>query len=127
MPRDPRHDCLSQPLRIGPKTLRNRFYQVPHCCGFGSAKPFHQAHFRAMKAEGGWAAVCTEYCAVSPDSDDTPFIEALYRIGDCVAPQLIADCIFDGHRLAREIDSADPATQLPFLRERPVAQAAGTR
>jgi dimethylamine/trimethylamine dehydrogenase len=46
-------------------------------------------------------------------------IEAVYRIGDCVAPRLIADCIFDGHRLAREIDSADPATPLPFLRELP--------
>src|SRR5919202_5446952 len=29
-----------------------------------------------MKAEGGWAAVNTEYCAVSPDSDETPFISA---------------------------------------------------
>ena len=76
MARDPRHDCLFEPLRIGPKTLRNRFYQVPHCCGFGTEKPLHQAHFRAMKAEGGWAAVCTEYCAISPDSDETPFISA---------------------------------------------------
>ena len=47
-------------------------------------------------------------------------IEAVYRIGDCVAPQLIADSIFDGHRLAREIDAEDPAVPLPFLRERPV-------
>jgi dimethylamine/trimethylamine dehydrogenase len=54
-------------------------------------------------------------------------IEAVYRIGDCVAPQLIADCIFDGHRLAREIDADDPATPLPFLRERPVAQSVNTR
>ncbi len=47
-------------------------------------------------------------------------IEAVYRIGDCVAPQLIADAIFDGHRLAREIDGENPAVPLPFLRERPV-------
>jgi dimethylamine/trimethylamine dehydrogenase len=46
-------------------------------------------------------------------------IEALYRIGDCVAPQLIADCIFDGHRLAREIDAETPAVPLQFRRERP--------
>jgi dimethylamine/trimethylamine dehydrogenase len=46
-------------------------------------------------------------------------IEAVYRIGDCVAPQLIADVIFDGHRLAREIDSENPAVPLPFVRERP--------
>jgi dimethylamine/trimethylamine dehydrogenase len=48
-------------------------------------------------------------------------IEAVYRIGDCVAPQLIADAIFDGHRLAREIDCEDPAVPLPYVRERPVA------
>ena len=40
-------------------------------------------------------------------------------IGDCVAPRLIADAIFDGHRLGREIDSPDPAQPLPHLRERP--------
>jgi dimethylamine/trimethylamine dehydrogenase len=44
-------------------------------------------------------------------------IEAVYRIGDCVAPRLIADCVFDGHRLAREIDSDDPSTPLPYARE----------
>ena len=49
-------------------------------------------------------------------------IQALYRIGDCVAPRLIADCVFDGHRLAREIDSDDPATPKPYLRERRVIQ-----
>ena len=41
-------------------------------------------------------------------------IEAVYRIGDCVAPQLIADAIFDGHRLAREIDADDPSVPLPW-------------
>jgi dimethylamine/trimethylamine dehydrogenase len=51
-------------------------------------------------------------------------IEALYRIGDCVAPRLIADCVFDGHRLAREIDAADPAVPLPFIRELPTAPSA---
>ena len=45
MPRDPRHDCLFEPLRIGPKTLRNRFYQVPHCCGFGTEKPWNIGKF----------------------------------------------------------------------------------
>lgn len=52
-------------------------------------------------------------------------IEAVYRVGDCVAPRLIAECVFDGHRLAREIDSADPAIPLPFLRELPEFQTVG--
>jgi dimethylamine/trimethylamine dehydrogenase len=46
-------------------------------------------------------------------------LEGVYRIGDCVAPRLIADAIWDGHRLGREIDSPDPAQPLPHLRERP--------
>jgi dimethylamine/trimethylamine dehydrogenase len=45
-------------------------------------------------------------------------IQAVYRIGDCVAPQLIADAIFDGHGLAREIDAENPAVPLPWRRER---------
>jgi dimethylamine/trimethylamine dehydrogenase len=53
-----------------------------------------------------------------PDALAEGGIEAVYRVGDCVAPRLIADVIFDGHRLAREIDSEDPATPLPYVRER---------
>ena len=49
-------------------------------------------------------------------------VEALYRIGDCVAPRIIADAIFDGHRLAREIDSENPAIPLPYKRERLVLE-----
>lgn len=74
--RDPRHDILFEPVTIGPKALRNRFYQVPHCTGFGGDKPWSQAHHRAVKAEGGWAAVCTEYAPVSPDSDTQPWSSA---------------------------------------------------
>jgi dimethylamine/trimethylamine dehydrogenase len=50
-------------------------------------------------------------------------IRGLHRIGDCVAPRLVADAIFDGHRLAREIDSDDPETPLPFIRENRVLGA----
>jgi dimethylamine/trimethylamine dehydrogenase len=50
-------------------------------------------------------------------------VDALYRVGDCDAPRTIADCIFDGHRLAREIDSDDPSTPLPYVRERSWATA----
>ena len=45
-------------------------------------------------------------------------IEAVYVIGDAAAPRMIVDSIFDGHRLAREIDSPHPAMPLPFIRER---------
>ncbi|MGH7185622.1 MAG: NADH:flavin oxidoreductase, partial [Pseudomonadota bacterium] len=73
MARDPRYDILFEPVRIGPKTAKNRFYQVPHCTGMGHAKPQTVAAMRGMKAAGGWAVVCTEYCSIHPTSDDTPF------------------------------------------------------
>ena len=64
MARDPKHDVLFEPVRIGPKKLRNRFWQTSHCAGPGSERPGAQAHFRGMKAEGGWGAVFTEFCSI---------------------------------------------------------------
>jgi dimethylamine/trimethylamine dehydrogenase len=58
--------------------------------------------------------------SVGLDALQAEGVEALYRIGDCEAPRLIADAIFSGHRLAREIDSDNPAVPLPFKRERRV-------
>jgi dimethylamine/trimethylamine dehydrogenase len=78
LPVDPNHAILFEPVRIGPKTLRNRFYQVPHCSGFGTEKPWTQAAHRGMKAEGGWGAVCTEYAPFSPDTDEAPLIAARF-------------------------------------------------
>src|SRR3989454_12727706 len=72
----PKYDILSEPIQLGPKTMKNRFYQIPHCNGFGSEKPLSQAYFRAMKAEGGYGACCTEYCSISPESDDTHRVSA---------------------------------------------------
>ena len=53
MARDPRYDILFEPVRIGPVTAKNRFYQVPHCSGMGFTLPRTAAHMRGMKAEGG--------------------------------------------------------------------------
>jgi dimethylamine/trimethylamine dehydrogenase len=55
-----------------------------------------------------------------PDGLAREGVTGLYRIGDCVVPRLIADAVFDGHRLAREIDTADPSRPLPAVRERVV-------
>ena len=80
MARDPKYDILFEPIQLGPKTLKNRFYQVPHCIGAGSEKPGMQAYHRGIKAEGGWGACCTEYCSIHPESDDTSRVSA--RIWD---------------------------------------------
>ena len=74
MASESKHDILFEPVKIGPKTAPNRFFQVPHCNGAGSERPGAQAAFRAMKAEGGWGTVCVEYCSISPESDDTPHV-----------------------------------------------------
>ena len=75
MARDPRYDILFEPVRIGPVTARNRFYQVPHCCGMGHRYPRSMAAMRGMKAEGGWAVVSTEEVEIHPTADISPYIE----------------------------------------------------
>ncbi|MDZ4095913.1 MAG: FAD-dependent oxidoreductase [Paracoccaceae bacterium] len=62
MARDPRYDILFEPVKIGPVTARNRFYQAPHCNGMGRNYPTPMAVMRGVKAEGGWAVVFTEQC-----------------------------------------------------------------
>ncbi len=73
MPRNPRYDILFEPVRIGPVTAPNRFYQTPHATGMGLARPKAGAALRGLKAEGGWGVVCTEYCSIHPSSDDSPY------------------------------------------------------
>jgi len=73
MARDPRYDVLFEPVKIGPVTSKNRFYQVPHCSGMGFAMPETLNRMREIKAEGGWGVVCTEYCSIHPSSDDHPY------------------------------------------------------
>jgi dimethylamine/trimethylamine dehydrogenase len=73
--RDPRYDVLFEPVRIGPVTAKNRFYQVPHCNGMGYRDATALATMRAVKAEGGWAVVCTEQVEIHPSGDIAPFIE----------------------------------------------------
>ena len=75
MNRPQKYDVLFEPVRIGPKTMRNRFYKAPHCTGFGSEYPGAQAYFRGMAAEGGWAVVNTEGVSIHHGSDVTPMMD----------------------------------------------------
>ena len=72
MVRDLRYDVLFEPVKIGPVTAKNRFFQVPHCTGMGSNWPMSHAEMRGQKAEGGWAVVCTEETMIHPTSDALP-------------------------------------------------------
>ena len=73
--RDPRYDILFEPVRIGPVTTKNRFYQVPHCNGMGHLYPSSMTEMRAVKAEGGWGVVCTEQVEIHHTAELAPVIE----------------------------------------------------
>jgi NADH:flavin oxidoreductase / NADH oxidase family len=136
---DPNHEILFEPVRIGPKTLRNRFYQVPHCSGVTilAVEPGRVSGVDAFDAP--WSTETDGIVLVTQQvSDDALYrelvgdrsrlkaagIEAVYRTGDCIAPRMISEAIFDGHRLAREIDGPDPSIALPFDRERSLPESA---
>jgi dimethylamine/trimethylamine dehydrogenase len=70
--RDARFDVLFEPVRIGPKQLKNRFYAVPHSTGWGSDMPESHARFSATAAAGGWAAVSVAIASMAPESDRNP-------------------------------------------------------
>ena len=70
---DPRYKVLFEPVRIGPVTAPNRFYQVPHCTGIADRAPADVAAMREMKAMGGWGVVCTENIEISDDADISPY------------------------------------------------------
>jgi len=75
MARESRYDILFEPIKIGPVTTPNRFYQVPHCNGMGRVFPDSMIAMRGMKAAGGWGIVCTEQCDFHHTADITPFTE----------------------------------------------------
>ena len=99
--RDPRYDVLFEPVKIGPVTAKNRFYQVPHCTGLGWVRPRMVAALRGVKAEGGWGVVCTEYCSIHPTSDDLPHPYAsLWDKGDIKAHSIMTDLVHEHGSLA---------------------------
>lgn len=101
MTTDPSHLPLFEPIRVGPKTFRNRFYVSPHCSGLGVDHPGAQAYLRGLRAEGGWAAVNTEYCAVDAESDDAPWVQArLIDRRDEANLQLMVDRVHEFGALA---------------------------
>lgn len=118
--RDPRFDILFEPVKLGPVTARNRFYQTPHCNGMGNLRPQAHAAMRGMKAEGGWAVINTEHCSVHPTGDLMPevlqmlwddgdipplarMVEAVHEHGALAGVQLAYPAYYNGNRLTREV------------------------
>jgi len=98
---DSRYDILFEPVQIGPKVTKNRFYQVPHCNGSGHRYPQAMATMRGVKAEGGWGVVCTEECEIHPSSDLSGFVEMrLWDDRDLPVHQLMVDKVHAHDALA---------------------------
>jgi dimethylamine/trimethylamine dehydrogenase len=101
MGRNPRFDVLFEPVRIGPVTAPNRFYQVPHASGMTNALPQVRAAFRGVKAEGGWGVVCTGAVSIHPSSDDSPLpFASLWDDKDIRSHALMTDAVHEHGALA---------------------------
>jgi dimethylamine/trimethylamine dehydrogenase len=91
MTRDPRYDILFEPVKIGPVTAPNRFYQVPHCTGLGHEFPNAQAGLRGTKAEGGWGVVSTQLCEIDSTSELSNPYDRLWDDDDIPAQARMVD------------------------------------
>ena len=122
MPRDPRYDILFQPVKIGPVTAKNRFFQVPHCNGMGHGHPHSHAAMRGMKAEGGWAVVSTEECEIHPSGDVAPYVEArLWDDHDIPHNALMCEAVHKhGSLAAVELVHNGPSASNLYSREVPI-------
>jgi dimethylamine/trimethylamine dehydrogenase len=122
MSRDPRYDILFEPVRIGPVTAKNRFFQVPHCNGMGHGHPHAHAAMRGMKAEGGWAVVSTEECEIHPSSDVSPYVEGrLWDDHDIPHNALMCEAVHrHGALAAIELTHNGPSASNFYSREVPI-------
>jgi len=125
--RDPRYDILFEPVRIGPKVAKNRFFQVPHCNGGGYRDPSAVVEMRRTKAEGGWGVIFTEQTEIHPTSEVTPYIEQrLWEDRDIPALARMAEAM-KSHGALAGIQLAYSGINGPNLysREVPLAVSAG--
>ncbi len=96
-----KYSILFEPVAIGPVVAKNRFYQVPHCCGMGHLRPQAHAAMRKVKAEGGWAVVSTEEAEIHPSSDLSPYAEQrIWDEKDIPALRLMTDAVHAHDALA---------------------------
>ncbi|MGB1752781.1 MAG: NADH:flavin oxidoreductase, partial [Paracoccaceae bacterium] len=98
--RDP-YKILFEPIKLGPVTAPNRFYQVPHCSGMGHVRPRAEAAMRGIKAEGGWGVISTQETEIHPSSDLSPYAEGrLWDARDIPALRLMTEAVHKHGSLA---------------------------
>lgn len=114
---------LFEPVKIGPVTAKNRFYQAPHATGMGFSYPDHAIAYREMKAEGGWGVVCTEECMIHPTADHSPSPH-MKLSSDADIPflaKMAEACHKHGALFAVELCHAGKSAANKFTREYPLA------
>ena len=126
-------DILFEPIQIGPVTAPNRFYQVPHCNGFGHRMPQGMAAMRGMKAEGGWGVICTEETEIHHSSDLSPFFEGrIWDDTDIPVWQLMTEAVHKHGALAgielayNGIDAVNLYSRVPSLAPRSMGTVGGS-
>jgi len=96
-----RYSVLFEPVQVGPKTAKNRFWATPHAIGFSSDHPGSAAAYRATRAKGGWGVVFTEATTIAPEMDKTPHrMSRLWDEGDVRNLRHVASAIKDNGALA---------------------------
>ena len=99
--KDNPYSVLFEPVKIGPVITKNRFYQVPHCCGMGHLRPQAHAAMRGVKAKGGWGVVSTEEAEIHPSSDLAPYVEQrIWDKKDIPALRLMTEAVHEHGALA---------------------------
>lgn len=66
---DKRYEILFEPVKVGPITLPNRFYSVPHATGHSPMMPNGSIGMRETKAMGGWGTVCMQLAEIDASSN----------------------------------------------------------
>ena len=95
------YKILFEPIKLGPVTAPNRFYQVPHCSGMGHVRPKAEAAMRGTKAEGGWGVISTQETEIHPSSDLSPYAEGrLWDERDIPALRLMTEAVHNHGALA---------------------------
>ena len=127
------YDILFETVRIGPVTAPNRFYQVPHCNGFGHRMPQGMAVMRGMKAEGGWGVVCTEETEIHHSSDLSPYFEGrIWDDNDIPTLALMTEAVHKHGALAgielsyNGIDAPNLYSRVPSLAPRSMGTVGGS-
>ena len=112
--RDRRHDVLYEPVVIGPKTARNRFWSTAYATGWRMDQVELEVAHRGMRAEGGWGVVIVGE-VVFDDHARNPWLEGLELMTNDDVKKLsrIADAVhahgsLAGAQLAHLGAGADP-------------------